>query len=337
MKWARRSGTPGADGLDDQGGEHAAHLRGTLQRDAPGQPGQESGAEGVAHPGRVRLALLLGAADLDRVLAGALDAHAAGAEGGDAVADLAEDLGVGPAGLALDEPLLVLVGEEVGRPVQQYPDLLPVHPGDLLGEVGGERNVPGAALLGVPEHALRVVGADEDQVEAAHPVGDGLQLDQPGLAHRARVEGADLVVVGVRGAHEAGGVQRLRDADGRGVDAVPVQPGPVLVEVGARGADEDRPGAELPHAEGDVRAHAAPAHVELVDQEGQRDRVQLVRDELVGEAPGERHEVVGGDGAGDCDAHGVDSPEGGGLTVHAIWWGPPDEAHQNYPIVDLSS
>jgi hypothetical protein len=32
--------------------------------------------------------------------------------------------------------------------------------------------------------------------------------------------------------------------------------------------------------------------------------VQLVRDELVGEAAWEGHEVVGGDGAGDCDAHG---------------------------------
>ncbi|GGR74708.1 hypothetical protein GCM10010220_28810 [Streptomyces parvulus] len=46
--------------------------------------------------------------------------------------------------------------------------------------------------------------------------------------------------------------------------------------------------------------------------------MELVRDELVGESAGEGHEVVGGDGAGDCDAHGVDSLlRGGGLTVHA--------------------
>ncbi|GAA2643205.1 hypothetical protein GCM10010425_57950 [Streptomyces spororaveus] len=36
--------------------------------------------------------------------------------------------------------------------------------------------------------------------------------------------------------------------------------------------------------------------------------MQLVRDQLVGETAGEGHEVVGGDGAGDCDAHGVDAP-----------------------------
>src|SRR5690606_1641966 len=155
----------GADGLDDQGGEHAADLGGALQGDVPGQAGQEARAEGVADAGRVRLALLGRAADLHGLLAGPLAAAAARAAGGDAVADPVEDLGVAPAGLALDEPLLVLVGEEVGRPVQQYPDLLTAHPGDLLGEVGGERDLTGPALLGVAEHALGVVRADEDQVE----------------------------------------------------------------------------------------------------------------------------------------------------------------------------
>jgi len=85
------------------------------------------------------------------------------------------------------------------------------------------------------------------------------------------------------------------------------QPRPVLVEVRARRADEDRPCAQLAHAEGDVRTDSAPAYVEVVDQEGQGDRVQLVRDELVGETAGEGHEVVGGDGAGDCDTHGWDT------------------------------
>ncbi|GHD52674.1 hypothetical protein GCM10010317_034420 [Streptomyces mirabilis] len=35
--------------------------------------------------------------------------------------------------------------------------------------------------------------------------------------------------------------------------------------------------------------------------------MQLVRDELVGETAGEGHEVVSGDGAGDCDTHGEDT------------------------------
>ena len=54
-------------------------------------------------------------------------------------------------------------------------------------------------------------------------------------------------------------------------------------------------------------ADPAPAYVEVVDQEGEGDRVQLVRDELVGETAGEGHQVVGGDGAGDCDTHGEDT------------------------------
>ncbi len=153
------------------------------------------------------------------------------------------------------------------------------------------------------EHRLGVVGADEDEVEAADPLGDGLELDEAGLAHGAGVEGADLVVVGVGGADEARGVQHLGDADRAGVDAVPVEPGPVLVEVRAGRADQDGGGAELAHAEADVGRDPAAPDVELVDEEGERDRVELVGDELVGEAAGEGHQVVGGDGAGHGDGH----------------------------------
>ena len=40
---------------------------------------------------------------------------------------------------------------------------------------------------------------------------------------------------------------------------------------------------------------------QVVDEEGQRDLVQLLDDERVGEAAREGHQVVGGDGAGDSD------------------------------------
>ena len=152
-----------------------------------------------------------------------------------------------------------------------------------------------------------------DEVEAADPVGDGVQLDQPGLAHRAGVEGADLVVVGVGGAHEARGVQHLGDAHRVGVHAVPVEPGAVLVEVVAR---RRRPGSArcraAPMPKQMFGADTAAPDVELVDQEGEGDRVQLVGDQLVGEAAGEGHQVVGGDGAGDCDTHGVAAPANDG-------------------------
>ncbi|GGX96219.1 hypothetical protein GCM10010324_48030 [Streptomyces hiroshimensis] len=40
--------------------------------------------------------------------------------------------------------------------------------------------------------------------------------------------------------------------------------------------------------------------------------MQLVRHELIGETAGERHQVVGGDGAGDSDTHGGSAPAGRG-------------------------
>lgn len=90
---------------------------------------------------------------------------------------------------------------------------------------------------------------------------------------------------------------------------MPVEPGAVFVEVReVGGTDQDGSGAELAHAEADVRADTAPAHVEVVDQEGEGDRVELLGDQLVGEAAGKGHQVVGGDGAGDCDSHGVNAP-----------------------------
>ena len=45
--------------------------------------------------------------------------------------------------------------------------------------------------------------------------------------------------------------------------------------------------------------------LQIVGQEGQRELVQLVHDEGVGEATLERHQVIGGDGSGHGDLHGI--------------------------------
>ena len=157
--------------------------------------------------------------------------------------------------------------------------------------------------LGVAEHRLGVVGADEDEVEPPLLV-DRAELDHPGLGHRALVEGRDLGHRVVGRADEAGGVARLGDVDVVGDDAVPRQPAAVVAEVLARGADEDRPRAEHRHPEADVARDPATADLEGVGEEAHRDLVELVDDEGVGEAPPEGHEVVGGDGPGDGDLHG---------------------------------
>ena len=91
---------------------------------------------------------------------------------------------------------------------------------------------------------------------------------------------------------------------GWGFHAVPFQPGPVLVEVGARRRDEERVHPETAQTEGDVGGHPAPADVQLTDEEGDRDLLQPLGDEIVGEAPVEGHQVVGCHGTGHGDTHG---------------------------------
>ncbi len=162
----------------------------------------------------------------------------------------------------------------------------------------------GPALLGVPQHALGVVGADDDQVDAAVARHEGPELDVAGLAHRAGVEAGDLRVVVVGRADEPRGVLELGDPDARGVDVVALQPGAVVLEVGPGPSDEQRAQAEVAHPEADVRRDAAAPDLQLLDQEGQRDLVQLLDHQGVGEPAPVGHQVVGRDGPGDSDAHG---------------------------------
>ena len=125
-----------------------------------------------------------------------------------------------------------------------------------------------------------------------------------GLAHRAGVERRDLGHVVVGRADEPGGVPRLGVEHGLAVDAVPLEPAPVDVEVLPDRADEDGSLAEVRHPEGDVRRDPAPADLEVLGEERQRDLVELLDDEGVREPAPERHEVVGRDGAGEGDVHG---------------------------------
>ena len=97
---------------------------------------------------------------------------ALGGPGGHPGADPGEHLVVVPAGLLLQQVRLVLVGEQHVGAVDQAADHLAVGPGELLAGVGGEGVAALPALLGVPHHRGRVVGADDHQIGAADPVGD---------------------------------------------------------------------------------------------------------------------------------------------------------------------
>ena len=77
--------------------------------------------------------------------------------------------------------------------------------------------------------------------------------------------------------------------------------------------------AEVAEPERDVRGDAAAADLQVVDEEGQRDLVQLLDDQGVGEPTGKAHQVVGGDGPGDSDAH-RHTLRGGTRRARHRWW-----------------
>ena len=214
-----------------------------------------------------------------------------------------EDLVAAPAGLLGDQAGLVLVGEEDLGAVDERADQVAVAEGELLRRVGEERVAALAALVGVAQHALRVVGADEHVVRGADAVDDRLELDLARLAHRAGVEAGDLRVGAVVGAHEARGVPGLGDVHRVAVDVVPLEPGAVLGEVLADRADEHRAQAQVAEAEADVGGAAAAAYLEVLDEERHRQLVELVDHQAVGELAREGHQVVGRDGSGDEEGH----------------------------------
>ncbi len=243
---------------------------------------------------------------MDRLLTRAQDLDAVLAQGGDLHADAGQDLLGRPAGLLLDHGRLVLVGEQERSPVDELADQVATAEGQLLAGVGDEGVAALAALLGVAQHPVRVVGGDQHELGAADLRDDRRELDQAGLAHRTGVERRDLGAGRVGGAHEAGRVPGLGDAHEVAVDAVSLQPGAVVGEVLAGGADQHRTQAQATESEGHVGGHAASPDLEVVDEERQGDLVELVDDEGVGELPTEGHQMVGRDGSGDQQGHGTE-------------------------------
>src|ERR1035441_85292 len=151
---------------------------------------------------------------------------------------------------------------------------------------------------------VRISGPDKDQVDPALVGHHGRDVGFAVLAHRARVERADLVPVLVGGADEASRVVQQRLPYRRRAHPVVLQPAPVVLEVGPDRADKQRAQAEQTEPEGDVGRDPAPPDGQVVDEKRQRDLIQLVGDELIGELAGKRHQVVGRDRTCDRYAHG---------------------------------
>ena len=186
---------------------------------------------------------------------------------GDAHLDLAHHLGLRPARLLQQQVPFVVVGEQICRAVDQRPDLLAGQPGQLLRRVGGEGQTERAAFLGVQEHRVGVVGADDHQIRCAPSRHDIGQLDVTSLRHRTGIERRDLGHVLVCGADESGRVGGVRHQHAVAVHAVAGEPAPVVVEVLPDGADQRRVSAEDADGVGHVSRDAAAVDHQIVHQE----------------------------------------------------------------------
>ena len=123
----------------------------------------------------------------------------------------------------------------------------------------------------------------------------------PRPRHGAGVERGDLILIPVRRNEEGRGEDVLVEAQAGHVHAVAGQPIPVFGRVGARRREEERPFAQEREAPGDVRSAAARHAPHGIHEEGNRQAGHLVRDQVLDEVSGKRHQVVEGDGPGDHD------------------------------------
>ena len=238
--------------------------------------GEETGTERISHTGRVGLALLFRNANENGVAAASLDAGAVGAEGDDANIHKGGEVSSRPASLLFDQGRLVLIREQVLRSLDQGLDVVTVHPGELLGRVSSEGIPAEAAFVGVTSHSLRIVRPDQHHIRTPDLIDDGLQLDVARFGHGPRIKRRDLVLLGVRRAHESRRVVRVRHVHTARIDPVSLQPRLVVGEVRTDGTDEYRAETQAPHTEGDVGRDATSSNLQFLHEERQRNFVDLV-------------------------------------------------------------
>ena len=209
-----------------------------------------------------------------------------------------------PAGLLLDHVRLVLVGEEDRGAVDEVADQLAVAEGELLAGVGDERVAALAALLGVAEHPVGVVGADQHVVGLADAVDDrgrarsaGPRSSRRGRTRRsARRSGRWCTRTG-----RCGGCRRCARGSSR--------------RRGARARSGSRRSPRRPRRPAPGRRPSWPRPKQMLAATPPRriSRSSTRKDSEIlsscsttresANLPWKRHQVVGGDGAGDQQRH----------------------------------
>ncbi len=136
--------------------------------------------------------------------------------------------------------------------------------------------------------ASRAVGRDDAYRQfaqvAARALGRHFHLVR--VAHRAGVEGGDLVVVAVGRDVALRGVQFGVAMDQRRVTAPALDARQVFAAVHAQSAQDHRLAAQQMQVVGDVAGAAAPFAAQRRHQEADVQDVHLVRQDLVGKAAG---------------------------------------------------
>ena len=216
------------------------------------------------------------------------------------------NIGCRPSCLLLDERGFVVIAEQIGGAVDELTDHVTAGPGELLRGIGRERKSSITAYVRMAQHALGIVGTDEDEVEAADLVVERGQVYFACIGHGTGIK-RDNLRVGIVSRNGATG----RVKGGRHVEVPALDPGlhePVavaqVVEVLANGRHQQRLVSEGGESEGDVGATTAASDVQVIDQERQRNLVELIGNEGIGEFTLECHEVVGRNRARYCDMHG---------------------------------
>jgi hypothetical protein len=155
------------------------------------------------------------------------------------------------------------------------------------------------ALLCVLEHRSGVVRRHNREPA----VLDRAERQLAGIGHRTGVERRNLIALDVGAAEERGRELSWNLADEGRIHPRGLEPPAILVEILSRRGHQTRLLAEQRQRVGDVRCASTAALVHRVHEKAEADPRHVLGQEVFGELPRKRHEVVESDRAGDDDVH----------------------------------
>src|SRR5438132_6609514 len=149
-------------------------------------------------------------------------------------------------------------------------------------------HVPLTTLLDESLHGRWIVRTDDDGVDLGRAVVEPKHARPP---HGPAVVAGQLIVVHVGGREACRAELTVEQPQPSAVDALSSQPVSILSGVGARGREHSGRVAEKREVVGVVAGDAAPALLEVVDQEAEGQDMRLVEEVVVLEPPRVGEEV----------------------------------------------